>query len=155
MRSYDSVRLNIYTTLRAIQQPEELRNMKTRLALQTELGLALRIHGAPCGLIGSLAVVTNGRWLPRLIESLKVETVETPVKKGAETVLVEVLGVGQTTLGSTIVSTNSRGPSGLAVPDLGHFIASNLLNVSDCLVHIIEVNVGSFKGGGTKLVHVS
>jgi hypothetical protein len=117
-----------------------------RLALQAELGLAVRGHGAPCSLVSSLAVVTNGRWLPWLIESLEEESVEAPVDQGAETVLIKVFGVGETALGSIVVGSDGRRPSGLAVPDLGHVLASgDLLEVGDGLVHVVT------KRRGTKL----
>jgi hypothetical protein len=131
----------VYNTLRTFDFDARCRTTVPCLALQAELGLAVRAHGTPGSLISSLAVVTNGSRLPRLIESLKVETVEAPVKQGAESVLVEVLSVLETSLGSLVVGTDSSGPTSLAVPDLGHIVAGNLLDVGDGLVHVVEVDV--------------
>ena len=40
-------------------------------------------------LVSRLAVSTSARWLPWLIEGLKVEDVEVPVKSSTDTLLVE------------------------------------------------------------------
>lgn len=90
---------------------------KPHLALERELGLAVSGHSTPSSLISSLAVVTDGSRLPWLIESLKVEAVEAVVEQGAEAVLVEVLCVLETTLGSFIVGAYGGGPTGLTVPE--------------------------------------
>jgi hypothetical protein len=131
----------VYNTLRAFEFHIHFRTTKPRLALQAELGLAVRAHGTPSSLIGSLAVVTNGSRLPWLIEGLKVETIEAPVKQGAESVLVEVLSVLETSLSRLVVGANSSRPTSLTVPDLGHVIAGDLLDVGNGLVHVVEVDV--------------
>jgi hypothetical protein len=70
----------------------------TSLALERELGLAVRSHSTPCLLINSLAIVTDRVGLPGLVESLKVESVEAPVNQSAEALLVEIFGVVETAL---------------------------------------------------------
>jgi hypothetical protein len=86
------------------------------LALKGELGLAVHSHSTPSRLIGDLAVVTNGSRLPGLVKSLEEESVETPVEQGAETVLVEMLGVFEATLGFVIVGADGGGPASFSVP---------------------------------------
>jgi len=88
----------------------------SHLALERELGLAVRGHGTPSSLISSLAVFTNGSRLPWLIESLKVEAVEAVVDQRAEAILVEVLCVLDATLSILVVGAYSRGPASLTVP---------------------------------------
>jgi len=73
-----------------------------------ELLLAVGGPSTPSGLVSSLAVVADGGRLPRLVKGLKVESIETPVEQGAETVLVEVLGVVEATLGFIVVGTHCR-----------------------------------------------
>jgi len=164
----------IYNHMHYLSQPLEAdknRNAKKKvmshLALERELGLAVRGHGTPSSLISSLAVFTHGNRLPWLIESLKVEAVEAVVDQGAEAILVEVLCVLEATLSILIVSAYSRGPTSLTVPikkareldtekqnqvererDIPDFGAlasstSNLLNVGNGLVHVVKVNLGS------------
>ena len=141
-------------------------NNISHLALERELGLAVRGHGTPGSLISSLAVVTNGSRLPWLIESLKVEAVEAVVEQRAEAVLVEVLCVLEATLSILVVGAYGRGPTSLTVPrknkrvkkkqgngvergrgipDFGALASStsNLLNVGNGLVHVVKVNLGS------------
>ena len=76
------------------------------LALEVELGLAVGGERAPGSLVSGLSVVTDGGRLPWLIEGLEVESIETPVKEGAEAVLEEVCGVVLSTLGGVEVSAN-------------------------------------------------
>jgi hypothetical protein len=126
-----------------ILRPQDQSPPSLNLAHKVELLLAVRSHGTPGSLVSSLSIVTNGSWLPGFVESLKVEAVETPVEQRAETVLVEVLSVVQSTLRSVVVGANSRGPAGLAVPDLRGLGAasSDLLNVGGGLVHVVKVDV--------------
>lgn len=77
----------------------------TALAVKRELLLAVGGPGTPGGLVGLLAVVTDGSGLPGLVEGLEVEGVEAPVEEGAETVLEEVLGVVKAALGLVVVGT--------------------------------------------------
>jgi hypothetical protein len=113
------------------------------LALERELGLTVRSHSTPGSLIRNIAVVTDGSRLPRLVESLEVESVEAPVEQGAEAVLVKVLSIVQTTFGVLVVGADCSRPAGLAVPDLGLLVgaAGYFLDVRDSLVHVVEVNV--------------
>ena len=78
----------------------------TNLALERELGLAVRSHSTPGRLISRRAIVTNGGRLPGLVESLKVESVEAPVKQSAEALLVEVLGVVEAALCGAVVGSD-------------------------------------------------
>lgn len=93
--------------------PPFLKHLQTQLslilidlALEVELRLAIGGERAPGGLVGGFSVVANGGRLPWLIKGLEVESVETPVKEGAEAVLEEMGGVVFSTLGSVEVSAN-------------------------------------------------
>lgn len=78
----------------------------TDLALELKLGLAISSHGTPGSLISCLAVVTNRLWLPWLIESLEIESVEAPVEERAEAILPEGLGILSSAVGLTVVGAN-------------------------------------------------
>jgi hypothetical protein len=54
-----------------------------RSALERELLRAVGVHGAPVGLVGSLAVVAGGVGLPGLVEGLEEEGVDAPVESTA------------------------------------------------------------------------
>jgi len=118
-------------------------HLSLNTALKIKLRLAVRSHSTPSRLISNLSVVTNGSRLPRLVESLKVEAVEAPVKQRAETGLVEVLCVVESALGLIVVGANGRGPTSLASPDLGGLLAAagHFLDVCGGLEHVVEVDV--------------
>lgn len=94
----------VYATPPDIYAPASL--VYATLALEVELGLAVRSERAPGGLISSLAVVADGGRLPWLVEGLEVEGVEAPVEQGAEAVLEEVGGVVLSTLGGVEIGAN-------------------------------------------------
>lgn len=52
------------------------RSSRPLSALEVELGLAVRSHGTPFGLVLLLSVVANAHGLPRLVERLEVECIE-------------------------------------------------------------------------------
>lgn len=144
VRTFQSQNSSLYSQRLASTRSPKLRSIATPdacLAFQTELGLAVSSHSTPCSLIRSLAIVTDGSWLPWLVERLEVESVVIPVEQSAEGVLVEVLSIREATLSSTIVGADSCGPAGLAVPDLGHLPAGDFLDVGDGLVHVVEVDL--------------
>lgn len=58
-----------------------------------ELELAVGGEQTPVRLGHRLAIVTDTRGLPRLVESLKVEQVHTPVQHGADPSLPEGAGI--------------------------------------------------------------
>jgi hypothetical protein len=51
-----------------------------RSALERELLGAVGVHGAPVGLVRSLAIVAGGVRLPGLVEGLEEEGVDAPVE---------------------------------------------------------------------------
>lgn len=68
-----------------------------------ELDLAVRIEQSPVSLVLHLPIVSLAHRLPRLVESLKVEDIHTPVQHTADTLLPVSLSIVGTSLGITVV----------------------------------------------------
>lgn len=76
-----------------------------------ELALALVGQDTPVSLIHSLAVVTNARGLPGLVERLEIEDINSPSEHTTDSLLVVLLrvlgaGLGSCIVGSTIYGQN-------------------------------------------------